>query len=259
MAANERLEKIVKRVEREGFLSTRELAETMNVTETTIRRDSEELERQGKVIKVHGGIKSLPQNVILSSRDEKTMRERLGPAPDKEAAAEKAASYIREGDCVFLDGGTSLVPVFERIKDRKVKIVTHSQLLARLATSCEAELTLLGGKYIPDYEMSVGPITLENLGLFRFDYAIIGCAGIDLETHAVYTAELETAAVKKAAMAFSVRKILLADEAKLHVKGFCSVLDTDMFDAIVLGVKEKPDPEQLPLNAVVVLEEEQKK
>ena len=50
-----------------------------------------------------------------------------------------------------------------------------------------------------------------------------------------------------------------ADEAKLHVKGFCSVLDTDMFDAIVLGVKEKPDPEQLPLNAVVVLEEEQKK
>ena len=132
-------------------------------------------------------------------------------------------------------------------------------LLARLATSCEAELTLLGGKYIPDYEMSVGPITLENLGLFRFDYAIIGCAGIDLETHAVYTAELETAAVKKAAMAFSVRKILLADEAKLHVKGFCSVLDTDMFDAIVLGVKEKPDPEQLPLNAVVVLEEEQKK
>lgn len=250
MAANKRLEAIVELVNKEGFLSTKQLAEIMKVTETTIRRDSEELEKEGQLIRVHGGIKSLPNDSILSSRDEKTMQERLGPDPDKEAAAQKAASYIREGDCVFLDGGTSIVPVFEKIKNKKIKIVTHSQLLARLAGECEAEITLLGGTYLPRYEMSVGPVTLANLELFCFDYAVIGCAGLDLESGAVFTAELETAAVKTKAMELSVRTLLLADAQKLHVRGFCKVMEVDEFDAVILGGTLEADPETLPVNVV---------
>ena len=59
MLASERFEKIVEIVNQKGFISTKELSVTMQVTETTIRRDCEELEKQGLLLRVHGGAKSV--------------------------------------------------------------------------------------------------------------------------------------------------------------------------------------------------------
>lgn len=59
MIASERFAKIVQMTNEKGFISTKELATTLCVTETTIRRDCEELEQQGLLIRVHGGAKSI--------------------------------------------------------------------------------------------------------------------------------------------------------------------------------------------------------
>ena len=76
MLASERFEKIVEIVNQKGFISTKELSVAMQVTETTIRRDCEELEKQGLLLRVHGGAKSVHPKAILSTKDEKTMKER---------------------------------------------------------------------------------------------------------------------------------------------------------------------------------------
>ena len=65
--------------------------------------------------------------------------------------------------------------------------------------------------------MSVGPITLSDLDKFNFDFAFLSCAGIDLQRQLVYTAEMDTMAVKQKAMNLSVKKYMLIDSSKFFV------------------------------------------
>ncbi|TQQ84902.1 DeoR/GlpR transcriptional regulator [Peptacetobacter hominis] len=252
MIASERFSRIVESVNKRGFISTKELSECMGVTETTIRRDCEELEKQGLLIRVHGGAKSIKQKMILSDRDEKSMSERIEYSKEKDIISKRASEFVKDGDCIFLDGGTSIVPILKYIKGKKVKIVTHSQLIVNMFDDSEAELFVIGGKYIPEYNMSVGPITLSDIEKFNFDHAFISCAGVDIERKLVYTAEMDTMAVKQKAMNLSVRKYLLADSSKLSVKGFCSFISSDDFDAVICNVDENISEEELPDNYILV-------
>ena len=95
MIASERFLRIVNTVNERGFISTKELSENLDVTETTIRRDCEELEKQGLLIRVHGGAKSIEQKTILSNKDEKQMSERITNNKEKDLVCKKAASFIR--------------------------------------------------------------------------------------------------------------------------------------------------------------------
>ena len=227
MLASERFEKIVEIVNQKGFISTKELSVTMQVTETTIRRDCEELEKQGLLLRVHGGAKSVHPKVILSTKDEKTMEERKEFFYEKDIVCKKAASFVKDGDCIFLDGGTSIVPILPYIQEKKIKIVTHSHLIVDAFSGTESELFVIGGRYIPEYAMSVGPITISELDRFNFDLAFLSCAGIDLDRKLVYTAEMDTMAVKQKAMSLSAQKYLLIDRSKIAIKGFCSFIDSD--------------------------------
>ena len=66
MIASERYETILNLIQEQGIVKVKDLAKLMQVTETTIRRDCEELEHQGKLIRVHGGAKGINQNKIVS-------------------------------------------------------------------------------------------------------------------------------------------------------------------------------------------------
>ena len=68
MIASERYETILNLIQEQGIVKVKDLAKLMQVTETTIRRDCEELEHQGKLIRVHGGAKGINQNKIATRR-----------------------------------------------------------------------------------------------------------------------------------------------------------------------------------------------
>lgn len=257
MIASERYEKIVTMLDEKGIVNTKELAKILKVTETTIRRDCEELEKQGKLIRVHGGAKSVNHRTILSNQDEKKMQERTEHYNEKDMVAKKAASFVKEGDCIFLDGGTSIVPMIKYLKGKKLKIVTHSMLIANVFQDSDSELFVIGGKYIPEYSMSVGPITLSSIEKFNFDYAFIGCAGIDLERDMIYTAEMETMAVKEKAMKLAVKKFLLIDSSKLFIKGFYSFISSSDFDAVICNDDVRMNYDDLPKNFILEKEDEE--
>ena len=228
MIASERFLRIVNTVNERGFISTKELSENLDVTETTIRRDCEELEKQGLLIRVHGGAKSIEQKTILSNKDEKQMSERITNNKEKDLVCKKAASFIRDG---------------------------HSTLIANGFNDFEAELFMIGGKYIPEYNMSVGPITLSDLEKFNFDYAFLSCAGIDIDRKLVYTAEMDTMAVKQKAMDLAVKKYLLIDSSKLSVKGFCSFISSDDFDAVICNKDAHMNIDDIPVNYILTNED----
>lgn len=124
-----------------------------------------------------------------------------------------------------MDGGTSIFPMLSYLQTKKIKIVTHSTLIQEHFDSDVAELFAIGGKLIPEYKMAVGPIALETLQRFNFDFAFIGCAGIDLLRHKVYTAEMDTLAVKSKPCSLLNNLICLLIPVKLKSKVF-AVLPT---------------------------------
>ena len=252
MLASERLKQIVQITNEKGFVSTEELANRFQVTETTIRRDSLELEGQGLIVRVHGGMKSLNQKLILSKSDETKMSERQKiHAIEKDKVCQKASTFVQDGDCIFVDGGSSTVDILKYIKGKQVKIVTHSQLIIRDFDDDKIELFVIGGKYLPEYSMNVGPITLNEIARFNFDHAFISCAGIDIEKHLVYTAEMDTMAIKQKAMSQAVHSYLLIDDSKFDVKGFCSFISSDEFDVVICNETDR-NFEDIPNNFIFV-------
>ena len=252
MLASQRFEKIVEMVNERGIVNTKELSQILNVTETTIRRDTEELEKQGKIIRVHGGAKSINQKSIISNRDEKDMKERTENYDKKDKVCQKAASFVKNGDCIFLDGGTTIAPIVKYLKGKNVKIVTNSILVTKAFDDSESELFIIGGKYIEKYDMSVGPVALNALSNFNFDFAFLGCAGMDLERQLVYTTEMETMLIKEKAMKLAEKKYLLIDDSKLSIKAFYTFVNSSNFDAVICNDLENFKEKELPDNFILV-------
>lgn len=255
MIATERLEKIVEMVDKAGIKNIKEMAKEFNVTEMTIRRDCEELEKQGKLIRVRGGAKSIKKQHVLSMYNMKTVQERKAFSPAKEVVCKKAASFVKDGECIFLDGGSSLVPMLKYLQGKEVKIVTHNVAVANLFNDKNSELFLIGGRYCPENNLSTGPITLAALANFNFDHAFIGCLGVDVKKNLAYLAEMDTMAVKIKAMEQAINKYLLIDSSKIGLKGFYSFTNCSEFDAIICDDNPDIDEEECPENFIFVEKE----
>lgn len=235
MIASKRLLAIMKELNRTGVVTIKELAEQFDASETTIRRDLERLEQEGKLIRVSGGAMRQHALDVLSSIDEPNMFAKLKQHQQaKEALCTYADQLVKEGECVFLDGGTTLLPLFRLLQHRRVRIVTHNQLIWQIMDMQPiAEITVLGGLYAPNYSMTTGLMTLENLRQYNFDHAFLGCAGVDFRSMAMYTTEMETAAVKLEAMALAAKTYLLADASKINRRGFYRCADLSALDAVL--------------------------
>lgn len=112
---DQRIEVILSKVKEKGIVSTLELTEELNVTEMTIRRDLKYLEDKKLLIRIHGGaksIKKIQQEKLYDDRKVKYMKE-------KEHIAKIAASYIQDGETVFIAPGTTTERIPEFIKDKK--------------------------------------------------------------------------------------------------------------------------------------------
>ena len=91
---------------------------------------------------------------------------------------------------------------------------------------------ILADVYKRQYHMSEGPMAQNMLGLYNFDRAFIGCAGMDPISGQCYTAEMGTRELKEIAMKNSNHSYLLIDDSKLFVKGFCKFTNADAFEQI---------------------------
>ena len=113
-----------------------------------------------------------------------------------------------------------------------MRVVTHNCFLKNKDKS-RCTLFVLGGENNPKYHMNLGPMTLDYLNYFHFDKAFISAAGISLEDLNVYTAEIETAKIKQAAMKKSKDNYLVVDSSKLGVYGFYTMANLNEFHGFV--------------------------
>ncbi len=121
-----RKNEIVSRLERKGSVSVAELVVAFNVSEVTIRRDLEELEGRGLLLRTYGGAVNREENEIspefvFNEKQQKNIFR-------KKAIAKAAFEYVASGETIFLDSGTTTLEIARLIKekDMDLTVVTNS-------------------------------------------------------------------------------------------------------------------------------------
>ncbi len=209
MFAKERHNAIKKIVREHRRLSFSQLQALVDVSPATLRRDLTDLEKEGEVLRVHGGVLDPAYVRSEISFDDRLLRNSAA----KKAIATKAASLIPPGSSVFVDAGSTCLEAGKTLLGRKdVRIITHSVALTAISLHGQAEFLCIGGELRRVSGALVGGSALGALSALRADFALIGASGMDLE--GCWTTEVSEAEMKVAILARCQRRILLADSSK---------------------------------------------
>ena len=211
-----------------GFAALDELVRELGVSESTIRRDLDALEEQGRARRTHGGVLYSGGMPRLTEFDERQ------PAnwAAKRAIAATAATVISDGETVLLDGGTTTYEVARLLVGRSLQVVTNSLPVANLfASEARTDLVLLGGYVSPRTGVCLGPYANELLGRLHVTTTVLSAAGISDE--GLFNAHLLLAETEQAMLKAAGRVIVVADSSKFGRKSLTLVSGLDAIDIFV--------------------------
>jgi DeoR family glycerol-3-phosphate regulon repressor len=168
---------ILRRVDREGVASVAELADTLEVSRETIRRDLKALAESGRLRQVHGGA------AVLQPAEPTLARRATINAGGKAAIGRAAATLVRDGASVIIDSGTTTDALAAALAvRRRLTVYTNSLDVARRLGTIEGNrLVILGGELQPHDRSTVGWDTVTALSQYRADLAFIGAGAISDE------------------------------------------------------------------------------
>lgn len=231
MLAIERRREILARLSANGKVIVSELAKDFEVTEETIRRDLDKLDKEGLASKTYGGAVSkhnsaldLPYNI----------REGVNVA-QKQHIADKLSEMINDGDRLMLDSSSTALYVVKRIKEKKnLTIITNSvKILLELADKPDWTVLSTGGVLKKGALSLTGSSAEKMINSYHVDAAICSCKGIDTSVGVTDSNENDSL-IKQAMYHSSEKRILALDSEKLDKKSFVKVCDFEEVDVIVM-------------------------
>ena len=238
MNKRERMNRIMQLVNENGTINNSDIIHLLNVSDMTIRRDLDELEKAGRLIRFHGGAQSVNYNLDfeLSMLEKTTVN-----MEQKKQIASEAASLVEDGDCIFLGPGTTIEVLANTLAGKNITVVTNSlSVYNMLAERTETKLILAGGIRRKDAGCFADPVANRVIGSIFFDKAFVSCRGLssrDLTTSTIEEAETLQIALKNSRACW-----LLADLSKFHhVDQYVFYSLTDLDGILVKG----PMPDSL--------------
>ncbi len=212
MLPRERHRLILSNLAEHGSVRTGELADRLEVTDETIRRDLEALERQGRLQRTHGGAVRLARDhsdLPLTTREVQNIAQ-------KQAAARAARALIAPGEVIYLDASTTALQMAPLLADVAVTVITHAQrVMVALAGFPGLRLIALGGELDRDSLSYLGPATVA--GALRYGIDKMFFSGNGLDAHrGVSEGNAQQAALKEAILEHAGEAYFLGDETKLN-------------------------------------------
>lgn len=206
----ERRQQINEILQSEGKVTVIGLAERLNTSVDTIRRDLKELEENGRLTRVHGG--ALPPSPVPSPYH-KRQTENL---PAKQAIALEACKLIRQDQVVFIDGGTTPLEVARGLAiDMRLTVITVSPLVLDVVSRIPyVKAIMVGGSYDPVSRTIVGSSANEFIAQIKADVCILGVCSLDVE-YGVTTNGFEESKIKSLMIQNSSEVIAVATADKL--------------------------------------------
>jgi len=201
---------ILDELQSHGRVLARELAERLQVSEDTVRRDLRDLASRGVLQRVHGG--ALPVSPALAN----LARRSAIAVDEKQSLGRHAASLIADGQLVFVDGGTSTLAMVQQLPATlRATVATHSPVIAAaLIEHPTVEVLMLGGRLFKHSGVAVGAGVAQAIQALRADCYFLGVTGVEAG-FGLSTGDAEEAQVKALLMASSAETVLMASSDKL--------------------------------------------
>jgi len=222
-----------------GLASVEELSRRFQVTASTIRRDLAQLNEQGKLARTYGGA------VALGAHPESSLRQRTGEAfEQKHAIAGWAASQVKPGESILLDGGSTVGALAHALRDgENLTVVTPGlNTLQELADSPGIEVDCLGGRLRRVSQTFVGPIAEAALERMSFDRVFLGADAVSAEDGLCEADHTQTR-LKELMARRGAAVYVLADSGKLGKRPFHAWARIPL--PWVLVTDDDADPQQL--------------
>lgn len=209
----ERHRRLLDLLNEQQSVRTADLARRLRVTEETVRRDFEKLEKDGALLRTHGGAVRLDP-----ARRERPVQDRARESSEKKLLIAKAAlPLVETGQTVFFDSSTTVQTLASLLPDKSLTVITNSlQIPLLLTEKPSVRVILLGGSFRAGSLASTGMIAEASADFFRIDAAFMSCRGIDPDQGLSDAAE-ENARLKRHLVSRSKRFYLLADSSKANV------------------------------------------
>lgn len=204
-----RRERLRYRLQSSGFAALGELAEALEVSESTVRRDLEQLEKEGVVRRTHGGAFWTGQSDTL--RIFETRRDDRWAA--KAAIGEQAAALVEDHDTILLDGGSTTYELARHLVDRPLQVVTNSLPVAHLLSSSESiDLVMIGGCVRGRTAVAIGPMADAMVHSINVGKAFLSVAGVTERGY--FNSNMMLVESEKAMLSAADQAIVVADSSK---------------------------------------------
>lgn len=228
MFAEERRNEILDLIESGKPVKVGDLSQRFGVSESTIRRDLQELENGGVIQRTHGGAISVQSSFELSYQ-EKEVRN----FEEKQKIARAAAELVKDGESVFLDSGTTTLQIALALRGKSITVATNSMDVAQVfSDDSSVEVIVLGGSLRKSIRSLVGYLTNEMLGRFHFDKVFLAANAVDPEL-GVTTPNLIEAETKNHMVRAGKEVILVMDHSKIWEKSMCKICSLDEINLLL--------------------------
>lgn len=250
MLAIERQRRILGQLKEAGSLRTTEIALNLGVTDETIRKDFEVLEKRGELIRIHGGVMRMEK-----IREEVPFTERQAIHRDeKKAIARLAASRIQPNEIIFLDASSTVLTLTEFLPEVPLTILTNAlNVVTALSDRPNFDLICTGGLFDAKSRSFIGPMSEKSLQRYNIHRMFLSGNGLHPE-HGVSESNSRQAAFKERVLAGAEDVVFLSDHSKLGQKApffFAGVTD---LSCVITDKQADPEfVEELRIKGVEVL------
>ncbi|MEB5950854.1 MULTISPECIES: DeoR/GlpR family DNA-binding transcription regulator [Enterococcus] len=228
MLIEQRLDAIKNIIEEHKSASIEFLAENLNVSKDTIRRDLIKLEEQNVVRRTHGGAVSANREATIFDYEQRSSKYNQ----IKEKIAQEARKLIKDNCSIIFDSSTTVEVTIPQLHDKTFYGITNSLTHAMLLAKCDkTTISVLPGKLHKKQLFLYGTETVSKLEKYKVDYTLLGVFALSADGLFIHTEE--EGLVKRQMVRQAKTVIALTDHTKLDTTGFFKICNLSDIDILV--------------------------
>jgi DeoR family transcriptional regulator, fructose operon transcriptional repressor len=232
----ERKRIILDLIEEKKSIYAKDLIDILQTSEITIRRDLAELEKRGLLKRSHGGathplFAKDPEPVSFKAKSTINIAKKI-------EICELASKFIKDGDVIYLDCGSTIFQICQFVKNKKIKVITNSIPILYELLGTSVSVILIGGEIDVERQAAHGKTAIEQIGRYHAHKAFISTDGISAEKGLTAKSEIESETAM--AMVSNADKVfLLVDSSKIEKDSYLKIAPANIIHALITDKSSK--------------------
>ncbi|GAA3908600.1 MULTISPECIES: DeoR/GlpR family DNA-binding transcription regulator [Gibbsiella] len=240
MKGQSRLDQIMDYLKSHNLVTVDQLVTAISASPATIRRDLIKLDHEGVISRTHGGV-TLNRFIPAQPTTVEKMQRNLA---EKQAIAQRAVAFVKAGDAIILDAGTTMLELARQLTHLPLRVITADLHIALfLSEFKQIEVTIIGGRIDDSSQSCIGEHGRRLLRGINPDIAFVSCNSWSLEK-GITTPTEEKAGLKQDLLANARRRVLLADSSKYGSWSLFCVAPLETLTDVVTDNHLKPEQQQ---------------